>query len=225
LLPSSSAPVFSPNFLFTIDGIKCCSCGRQEFEESLKEKAGDDSFLLQDGRIVELNQVLPDLMVYVSRRVRGGSLLELNGDSLDSSYCEIQVGDVVVEKSPTFYLEWLSVYLLSAAKSVSLKGSLGEFNSSAESQLLRDNLSSYRNRAGVYLLTKIKLDPDFWGDGASGYILSFVEAVGGAIDLMVEALRKISSDVNLFGVLKLKRAWSGMQREEWFLSFFSWNNP
>jgi hypothetical protein len=133
------------------------------------------------------------------------------------------VGDSIIGKSPDLYLRWLAKYFLGVARSVSLRGSLGCFNALAEVWLLTDDLRAAKTRAGFDVLCKIKLDTNLLGSGASGYVLSFVQALGGAIDLMVEALRFVSAD--LFGVSRLKEEWHRMQEEDWFLSLCSWNNP
>jgi hypothetical protein len=98
----------------------------------------------------------------------------------------------------------LSEFLYEVTRSVRFKGTLGSFSNPAEVQSLKDNLCAYKNRVGSEFLTQIKLDPNLWGSGASGYTLACVSAVGGAIDVMIAALGKISSEAGLFGVLGLK---------------------
>jgi hypothetical protein len=48
-------------------------------------EAGENVFLLQGGRVVNLNHVFPDSVIHVCWRVNDVSLLNLNGGTLDSS--------------------------------------------------------------------------------------------------------------------------------------------
>jgi hypothetical protein len=73
LLVDPPSPAFASNFLFALNGVRYCRCGRREFEFDLRAMIGDDYFLLQAGKVIALERVLPNLMVHVFHRARGCS--------------------------------------------------------------------------------------------------------------------------------------------------------
>jgi hypothetical protein len=96
LIPASSPK----NFLFVGAGKIVCYNTEVSLNEVLEMNFGSNFFLVQEGRVVRIDEVLPDQVIHVSYRAHGGMISHLNGgtnfclngDSVDRFCCEIVVG-------------------------------------------------------------------------------------------------------------------------------------